>query len=44
VEFVDFPAFCLIYALLLIWILRRMNRQAIFRPKNWELVRNISTI
>jgi hypothetical protein len=35
---VDFPAFCLVYAIVLIWILRRINRQPVFRPKNKELV------
>lgn len=34
----DFPAFCLVYAVLLVWLLRRLNREAIFRPRNKELV------
>lgn len=38
IEYVDFPAFCLLYALLLVYLLRRLNREAIFRPQNWELV------
>lgn len=38
---IDFPAFCLIYAIILIWFLRRINRRGIFRPKNWELVGKI---
>jgi flagellar biogenesis protein FliO len=35
---VDFPAFCLVYAIVLIWLLRRLNRRPIFRPQNRELV------
>ena len=35
---VDFPAFCFIYFIILIWILRKVNRRGIFRPKNKELV------
>jgi hypothetical protein len=34
IEYVDFPAFCIVYAFLLIWLLRRFNRGAIFRPQN----------
>ena len=39
IQYVDFPAFCLIYVIFLIWLLRKLNRPAIFRPKNKELVR-----
>ena len=35
---IDFAAFCLIYAVILIWMLRRANRVRAFRPKNKELV------
>lgn len=38
IEYVDFPLFCFIYALALLWLLRRCNREAIFRPKNKELI------
>lgn len=38
IDYVDFPAFCLIYAFLLLWLLGRLNREAIFRPKNKELI------
>lgn len=35
---IDFTAFCVIYAIILIWILRRFNRNPIFKPQNKELI------
>ena len=35
---IDFPTFCLIYSIVLIWVLIRINRREMFRPKNWELI------
>jgi hypothetical protein len=31
---VDFTAFCIIYSILLIFLLKKLNQEAIFRPKN----------
>jgi len=35
---VDFTAFCIIYTVVLLWVLKKLNQGAIFRPKNKELV------
>jgi len=39
---IDFTAFCIVYAIVLIWILRRLNRNPIFRPKNKELIGKVA--
>ncbi len=41
---IDFTAFCVIYALIFIWILRKLNRNPIFKPQNKELVSKIESI
>ena len=35
---IDFATFCLIYSIVLILVLIRINRREMFRPKNWELI------
>lgn len=37
-ESVHFPLFCLIYSIVLIWLLRKFNEEAIFRPTNKEVM------
>ncbi len=34
----DFPLFCVIYSLFMLWFLKKLNRPAIFRPKNKEII------
>jgi hypothetical protein len=44
IEYVDFPLFCVLYSLFMLWLLRKLNRPTSFRPQNQELVSNFVTI
>lgn len=44
IEYVDFPLFCVIYSIFMLWLLRKLNRPTSFRPQNQELVSKINTI